>query len=44
MSITNKEWGVVILTVIYAYGWAQGVWFHWLKPEKVKPEDPTIAP
>lgn len=43
MSITARQWGVVLLTVLYAYGWAQGVWFHCIKPEKVQPEDPTIA-
>jgi hypothetical protein len=41
MSITDRKWGVAILTLFCTYGWVQGVWFHWFKPERVLPETPT---
>jgi hypothetical protein len=41
MSFKQGEWGVFILNCLYAYSWAQGVWFHWIKPEKVEPENPS---
>ena len=33
MSIKDGKWGVLLVSCWYSYGWAQGVWFHWLKPE-----------
>lgn len=38
MSCTPEMWGVAVLTLFCSYGWAQGVWFHWVKPERVEPE------
>jgi hypothetical protein len=43
MSVKAHQWGVVILTVLYTYGWIQGVWFHWFKARLVQPEK-TIVP
>ena len=40
-SITGKEWGVLILTLFCTFGWAQGVWFHWFRPQRVLPETPN---
>jgi hypothetical protein len=42
MSISEGQWGVAILTLFCTYGWAQGVWFHWFKPERVLPETPKL--
>jgi hypothetical protein len=39
MSIKQSEWGVFILNCIYTFSWAQGVWFHWIKTEKVQAEN-----
>jgi hypothetical protein len=44
MSIKTGQWGVFILSLFYSYSWAQGVWFHLVKPELVQPEDPTVIP
>jgi hypothetical protein len=44
MSIKTGQWGVFILSLFYAYSWAQGVWFHLVRPDKVEPEDPTEVP
>lgn len=43
MSYKKQEWGVFILSCLYTYSWAQGVWFHYFKPEKVQPENGTMA-
>jgi|SRR6185437_2304534 len=44
MSYKQGEWGVLILTGLYAYSWAQGTWFHWVRSERVVPEDSSVAP
>src|SRR5712671_2582619 len=44
MSYKQGDWGVLILNFLYAYSWAQGVWFHWVKSEQVLPEAPTLLP
>jgi nicotinamide riboside transporter PnuC len=44
LSYNHADWGVFILTCLYSYSWAQGVWFHWYKPERVQPEDKTLVP
>jgi hypothetical protein len=31
-SIKHRQWGILAVTPLYAYSWAQGVWFHWIKP------------
>jgi hypothetical protein len=33
MSIKSGQWGVVVLSCLYAYSWAQGVWFNWINPK-----------
>lgn len=43
MSIKDQLWGVAILTLFCTYGWAQGVWFHWFRPERVLPETPKVT-
>lgn len=43
-SIRGGEWGVLILSFLYTYSWAQGVWFHWFKLETVQPEDTIVPP
>ncbi|MDQ1708188.1 MAG: hypothetical protein QOJ88_1399 [Pyrinomonadaceae bacterium] len=44
MAYKHKDWGVFFLNCLYAYSWAQGVWFHWFKLEQVQPEDITLVP
>jgi nicotinamide riboside transporter PnuC len=44
MSIKAELWGVALLTLFCTYGWAQGVWFHWFRSERVLPETPTQPP
>jgi len=44
MAIKTGQWGVFTLSLFYSYSWAQGVWFHLVRPEMVQPEDPTVAP
>ena len=44
MSIKSELWGVAILTLFCTYGWAQGVWFHWFRVERVLPEAPMQSP
>ena len=43
MAYIHADWGVLILNCLYTYSWTQGVWFHWFKPERVQPEDRTLA-
>ena len=43
-SLKTGQWGVFILSLFYTYSWAQGVWFHLVKPDRVQPEDPTGVP
>ena len=40
MSVKAELWGVALLTLFCTYGWAQGVWFHWFRSERVLPETP----
>src|ERR1700749_3671739 len=35
MSIKKGDWGVLLLSCLYAYSWAQGVWFNWIKRDAV---------
>ncbi|HKO44644.1 MAG TPA: hypothetical protein VJU84_15300 [Pyrinomonadaceae bacterium] len=44
MSYQQGDFGVLILTCLYAYSWAQGVWYHWVKIETVAPEHTTVVP
>jgi hypothetical protein len=30
-SITNKQWGIFILTLFYTYSWIQGIYNYWIK-------------
>ena len=41
VSFTPKMWGVLLVTLFCTYGWAQGVWFHWIKPKTDRPENST---
>jgi hypothetical protein len=31
MTITNQQWGVLVLTVLYTWAWAKGFRTHWMK-------------
>lgn len=31
-AISAEQWGILALTSLYAFAWAQGVWLHWLRP------------
>jgi hypothetical protein len=44
VAVRNGQWGIFIVSIFYTYTWAQGVWFHLVKPERVQPEDPTEVP
>lgn len=33
MAISESKWGLLALSSLYAYSWAQGVWFNWIKPD-----------
>lgn len=33
-SYTNEQWGILLMTLVYAYSWMQGVWNYWLFPSK----------
>lgn len=35
MSIKESKWGLLALSCLYAYSWAQGVWFNWIKPNAI---------
>lgn len=26
------QWGVLIVSILYTYGWARGIWTNWIKP------------
>lgn len=41
MAFVQQDWGVFFISWVYAYSWAQGVWFHWIKAETVEPENAT---
>jgi hypothetical protein len=30
-TIQNEQWGILIMTLVYAYSWAQGIWNYWIK-------------
>lgn len=27
-----EQWGIFLLTFVYAVGWARGIWTHWVRP------------
>lgn len=31
-TATNHQWGVLILTLFYAWAWGKGLWNSWVKP------------
>lgn len=31
-SIVHDQWGIVLLSVLYAVAWGRGIWTHWLRP------------
>lgn len=33
-TIPTKQWGMVAVSVWYAYAWGQGLYNHWIAPEK----------
>lgn len=33
-SWKNGQWGIVFLSLWYAYSWAQGVYNHWIRPRR----------
>ena len=34
MLFRDGKYLVLGLSALYSYSWAQGVWFHWIKPPK----------
>lgn len=26
-----EQWGILVMTILYTYSWARGVWNNWLK-------------
>lgn len=36
---TAGQWGILMLTMLYTFAWAKGVWTHWLRrpPPEVNP-------
>jgi hypothetical protein len=33
-SIQNEQWGILIMTLVYAYSWGQGIWNYWIAPRR----------
>jgi len=33
-AIINRQWGIVILNIVYTVGWIYGVWRWFFKPKK----------
>ena len=31
-AITARQWGVMLVCVLYTIAWAKGVWTNWLRP------------
>ena len=27
-----EQWGILVMTMLYTYSWARGVWNNWLRP------------
>ncbi len=42
-AYNGGDWGVFLISCVYAYSWAQGVWFHWVKTERLEPEPATVS-
>jgi len=30
----NQQWGIIVLTLFYAYSWGQGIYFYWIKKDE----------
>jgi hypothetical protein len=41
-SITEKQWGMLALTLFYTYSWSQGVYNHFLKPYYAKKKQSIV--
>lgn len=35
-TTTKEQWGILAMTLFYAYSWSQGVWNFWIKPKLKK--------
>ena len=35
-SYTNEQWGILLMTLVYAYSWMQGIWNYWILPGKAR--------
>jgi len=31
-AISNKQWGILLLSIWYGYAWGQGFYNYWIKP------------
>lgn len=29
-----KQWGILVLTMLYTFAWAKGFWVHWVSPQE----------
>lgn len=34
-AIEAEQWGILALTSLYSVAWIQGLWRHWIRPQKV---------
>ena len=31
IGISNRNWGIVLLTIVYTFSWSQGIYFNFIK-------------
>lgn len=34
-TFTHQQWGILALTVLYAWSWGRGFWTYWIVPRRV---------
>ena len=34
-SIVNKQWGILAMTLFYAYSWSKGIYNYWIKEDSI---------
>lgn len=35
-TYVHKQWGILFLSLFYAYSWGQGIWNYWIKEGEEK--------
>ena len=40
-SYTNEQWGILAMTLFYAYSWTQGILNYWIFPENKQEKTTT---